>query len=248
MDFEKKTWVNVPDPSQLTEDELSKLPCFDADNMNRIEDNAKLAYEEAISTKYVDGLIDYLNKSPLTLRRDDAGNLVYPTVKFDGGVTDKNIVVPSMGNTNTPISAINLCSFDYVKSIDYEVPIFNMTFTLQIKCQGNRDNIYFNCSNLTIKIKNSLGNIIWSEAIPDFGFDASYNQSYDNKPYKTFSYNIPWGDIPSDTYSFDVNYDSLLTNSHANNDVTVLNSTTINTIIITHNLRDIIEYPATTTQ
>lgn len=39
MAFEKKEWVNVPDPKNYTGDTpLSELPRFDADNMNRIEE------------------------------------------------------------------------------------------------------------------------------------------------------------------------------------------------------------------
>ena len=38
MAYEKKEWVNVPDPSQFTNDELNSFPRFDATNMNRIED------------------------------------------------------------------------------------------------------------------------------------------------------------------------------------------------------------------
>ena len=38
MAYEKKTWVNVPDPDSYTgETPLSSLPRFDAENMNRIE-------------------------------------------------------------------------------------------------------------------------------------------------------------------------------------------------------------------
>ena len=34
MAYTKKTWVNVPDPSNY-EGDLSSLPRFDAENMNR---------------------------------------------------------------------------------------------------------------------------------------------------------------------------------------------------------------------
>ena len=38
MAYEKKTWVDVPDPSQLTDEQRNSYPRFDAANMNRIED------------------------------------------------------------------------------------------------------------------------------------------------------------------------------------------------------------------
>ena len=38
MAYTKKTWVNVPDSSEYTDDELNSFPRFDAENMNRIED------------------------------------------------------------------------------------------------------------------------------------------------------------------------------------------------------------------
>ena len=53
MAFNKRTWVNVPDPSNYDGD-LNSLPRFDADNMNRIEGGV----EEAITsskTAYVKG-------------------------------------------------------------------------------------------------------------------------------------------------------------------------------------------------
>ena len=38
MAYTKKTWVNVPDPSKFTKEQLDSFPRFDADNMNRIEE------------------------------------------------------------------------------------------------------------------------------------------------------------------------------------------------------------------
>lgn len=45
MAYDKKTWVNVPDPDGYTGDiPLSDLPRFDADNMNRLEQGIKDAH------------------------------------------------------------------------------------------------------------------------------------------------------------------------------------------------------------
>jgi hypothetical protein len=51
MSYDKKTWVNVDDPSKFTNDQLNEFPRFDADNMNRIE--AGIVHNEE--------RIDYLN-------------------------------------------------------------------------------------------------------------------------------------------------------------------------------------------
>ena len=51
MAYTKKTWVNVPDPSKYTNDELNSFPRYDAENMNRIEDGVEIG----ASTIVLDG-------------------------------------------------------------------------------------------------------------------------------------------------------------------------------------------------
>ena len=43
MAYDKKTWINVDDPSKFTSDQLNSFPRYDADNMNRIEDGIEAA-------------------------------------------------------------------------------------------------------------------------------------------------------------------------------------------------------------
>lgn len=44
MDYTKKEWVNVPDPSKFTEEQLNSFARFDANNMNRIESGINEVY------------------------------------------------------------------------------------------------------------------------------------------------------------------------------------------------------------
>ena len=74
MDFVKKEWVNVPDPSQLTEEELNQLPRFDADNMNRIEDGIDNAHKKnTILISDINDLIEKLNHLPFMSIKDESG-------------------------------------------------------------------------------------------------------------------------------------------------------------------------------
>ena len=55
MAYTKKTWVNVPDPSKFTDDELNSFPRYDAENMNRMEDGI----DEAVN--HIDVSLTHLN-------------------------------------------------------------------------------------------------------------------------------------------------------------------------------------------
>lgn len=61
MAYDKKTWVNVPDPSEFTADELNSFPRFDAENMNRIESGIEETHT-ALRDKIVMGT-DYTNNT-----------------------------------------------------------------------------------------------------------------------------------------------------------------------------------------
>lgn len=47
MAYDKRTWVNVDDPSKFTSDELNSFPRFDATNMNRIEEGIDAHIKDA---------------------------------------------------------------------------------------------------------------------------------------------------------------------------------------------------------
>lgn len=255
MAFEKRIWVDVPDPHAPPADAIT----LDATELNRLEEGIANAlpldggvltdeiYQKDksdeenryIQKKYITGLIDYLNnESPITLRRDDSGKFVYSTVLYpEKSLGSGSVTVPAHTQENMFVSQSlsNAYSFEHVRSIDYKVPIYNLTtnITYSIK-NGSAD--WGSIVSATLKIRNSSNEIVWE------GYANMYESGGGGTPLTT----IPFGDMPSDTYSLDLDFTMTINGGNVNGYVYPKWSIYLNQLKIEHLLRNIITYPQIT--
>lgn len=130
MAFNKRTWVNVPDPSNYDGD-LNKLPRFDADNMNRIEEGIEEAEKnrqiltyvsfsdvgQTIGEETIDGIVDGMpNNSILYTGISTSNAKIYPNSYGTLKVTkrDSSRVIFEFFNKSTNINYIG--SYDNTKT------------------------------------------------------------------------------------------------------------------------------------
>lgn len=104
MAYTKKTWVNVPDPSNY-EGDLSSLPRFDAENMNRIEEGIASHIADAVvhnNTRGGGGAVGIgANTSPY------GGSVGYNATSKNGGAVGSGANVENGGAVGNGARAIN---------------------------------------------------------------------------------------------------------------------------------------------
>lgn len=198
---------------------------------------SKLAEDIKETVEYTDGLIDYLNKSPITLQRNDDGSLNY-FMQEEAHNTEPdnlNISCPAKGTTSGTKEILDLCSFQYVKQIDYDVPIFemNLSWKVNFSCSSY---VSFVINNLTFYMKNSNGDVVY-ETQPINNLEGGSHTPITKGEKVT----IPWAKMPSDTYFFEVHFDYSISNE--NGSIYSLKYYTDINLDIKHNFRDIIVYP-----
>lgn len=199
---------------------------------------SKLAEDIKETVEYTDGLIDYLNKSPITLQRNDDGSLNYfvQEEKQERPSDDLYISCPAKGTASGTEKMSDLCSFQYVKQIDYDVPVFEMNLSWQADFYCESSYVSFEINKLTLYMKNSKGDVVY-ETQPINSLEGNNSTSITEGGKVT----IPWAEMPSDTYFFEVHFDYSINNE--NGSPYGLKYYTTISAKIKHNLRDIIVYP-----
>ena len=224
---------------------------------NNLTENVGKTLEQNV--EYVNGLIDYLNKSPLTLRRDKSGNYMYVSNSYVNSY-DIRHYTPKKSEYYIPLENSGSASVDFSKCGSnqecynhilpiYEAPIHTSKLSISITLEraygegaSTTGSEKFNMSNVVLNITNSIGDIVYE--IPVVGsITLDSGQTYNN----SWSLEIDWKKLPQGEYNFVLLYEYIQTNDASATDANTPVQRKLTVKISTsetYNDRDIIEYPS----